>query len=180
MLTICQLRLWSIMIMWWFVCRNHSELTIPNTGETWHITDITGQQIGESIGSNTHEQKGKTELHLPILIPLWLHTHARTQQVGPFNALLPLHPHLCAKNVHTKQREFMSSFRPVKFVWRILLQSFGKEESSQFAGLYSKLLRICYRAISSLLPEINCTSRLRLKKTYISKYLSFPYFNQYN
>jgi hypothetical protein len=60
--------------------------------------------------------------------------------------------HSCAKTEHKKQREFMNVSRPAILFDEFLLQSFGKEEFSQFDELFpsgKKLLRICYPAITS-------------------------------
>jgi hypothetical protein len=87
--------------------------------------------------------------------PLCLHTKPLTHQADLFNALPPFFfffSHSCAKTEHKKQREFMNVSRPAILFDEFLLQSFGKEEFSQFDELFpsgKKLLRICYPAITS-------------------------------
>ncbi len=76
----------------------------------------TGQQIEDGIESKTHEQKGKTELHLPLLFPPCLHTNALTQQANPLSMLFSPSPTSLPENEHKKQREFMNSFRPANLL----------------------------------------------------------------
>ncbi len=132
-----------------------------NTGKTRRIKDDMTTDREKAMVAKTHDQKDKTELYLPFPSPVFAHKIPHSSSWS-CQCSSPLFPHSCTKTEHKKQRAFVNVSRPAILFDEFLLQSFGKEEFSQFDELFpseKKLLRICYPAITSQLSDRNGDSR---------------------